>query len=72
MARYEGKGYAELKSEVVDVLIAELSPVQEKVKSLLADKASLEEIYRKGAEKANYVSNKMLRKMQKKVGFIPR
>ncbi len=72
VARYEGKGYAELKSEVADVLIAELSPVQEKVKALLADKASLEEIYRKGAEKANYVSNKMLRKMQKKVGFIPR
>jgi tryptophanyl-tRNA synthetase len=70
--RYEGKGYAELKAEVADVLIEELTPVQEKVKALLADKASLEEIYRKGAEKANYVSNKMLRKMQKKVGFIPR
>ena len=72
VARYEGKGYAELKSEVSDALIEELTPVQEKVKALLSDKASLEEIYRKGAEKANYVSNKMLRKMQKKVGFIPR
>lgn len=72
VTRYEGKGYAELKSEVTDVLIAELSPVQEKVKALLNDKAALEEIYRKGAEKANYVSSKMLRKMQKKVGFIPR
>ena len=32
----------------------------------------LEEIYKKGAEKANYVANKTLRKMQKKIGFIPR
>lgn len=72
VARYEGKGYAQLKAEVADVLVEELTPVQEKIKALLSDKASLEAIYKKGAEKANYVANKMLRKMQKKVGFIPR
>ncbi|MEG1002746.1 tryptophan--tRNA ligase [Clostridium sp.] len=69
---YEGKGYADLKSDVADTIIAELEPIQEKVKNLLKDKKALETIYKEGANKANYVANKTLRKMQKKIGFIPR
>ena len=69
---YKGKGYADLKKDVADAIIGELEPIQTKVKELLKDKKYLESIYRKGAEKANYVSMKTLRKMQKKIGFIPR
>ncbi|MGL4571682.1 MAG: tryptophan--tRNA ligase [Clostridium sp.] len=69
---YEGKGYADLKADVADTIIAELEPIQEKVKNLLKDKKALETIYKEGANKANYVANKTLRKMQKKIGFIPR
>ena len=69
---YEGKGYAELKRDAAEIIIDELSPLQEKVKELLNNKEYLESIYKKGAEKANYVSQKTLRKMQKKIGFIPR
>jgi len=69
---YKGKGYAELKKDVADSIIGELEPIQTKVKELLKDKAYLESIYKKGAEKAHYISMKTLRKMQKKIGFIPR
>ena len=69
---YEGKGYADLKKDVADIIIEELTPVQEKVKSPLSDKKYLEEIYKNGAQKANYTANKVLRKMQKKIGLIPR
>jgi len=69
--KYEGLGYAQFKKDLAEAIVAELSPIQEKVKLILADKGYLEEIYKKGAEKANYISNKMLRKMQKKIGFIP-
>ncbi|WP_426348386.1 tryptophan--tRNA ligase [Alloiococcus sp. CFN-8] len=69
---YEGKGYADLKKDAAEIIIAELSPLQEKVKGLLDNKEYLESIYKKGAEKANYISQKTLRKMQKKIGFIPR
>lgn len=69
---YKGKGYAELKKDVADAIIGELEPIQTKVKELLKDKAYLESIYKKGAEKAQYISMKTLRKMQKKIGFIPR
>ena len=43
-----------------------------KRQALLGDKKALEEIYKKGAEKANYAAMKTLRKMQKKIGLIPR
>jgi tryptophanyl-tRNA synthetase len=64
-------GYAQFKADVAEAIIAELSPVQEKVKALLGDKAYLESIYKAGAEKAYYISMKTLRKMQKKIGLIP-
>ena len=69
---YLGKGYADLKKDTAEIIIEELAPVQERVKSLLSDKKYLEEIYKNGALKANYVANKTLRKMQKKIGLIPR
>lgn len=69
---YEDKGYAELKADVADALIEELTPIQDKVKELLKDKKYLESIYKEGAQKASYVANKTLRKVQKKVGMIPR
>lgn len=69
---YEGKGYAELKADVGEALVNELAPIQAKVNELLKDKKALEAIYKDGASKASYVANKTLRKMQKKIGFIPR
>ncbi|SHF24761.1 MULTISPECIES: tryptophan--tRNA ligase [Caloramator] len=70
VADYEGQGYAKLKQDVAEIIIEELKPIQDEVNKLLSDKAYLESIYRKGAEKANYVANKTLRKMQRKIGFI--
>ncbi len=69
---YKDKGYADLKKDVADAIVNELEPIQNKVNEILKDKKSLEEIYKLGAEKANYISMKTLRKMQKKIGFIPR
>ncbi len=72
VARFEGKGYAEFKKEVGDAIVRELEPVQQRVKDLLANKTELEAIYKVGAEKANYMAMKTLRKTQKKIGLIPR
>jgi tryptophanyl-tRNA synthetase len=69
--KYEGQGYAQFKKDVAEAIVGELEPIQKKVKELLTDKAYLENIYKAGAEKANYVATKTLRKMQKKIGFIP-
>jgi tryptophanyl-tRNA synthetase len=70
--KYEGQGYAQFKIDVAEALIADLEPIQKRASELLADKAQLEAIYRKGAEKASRAANNTLRKMHKKIGFIPR
>lgn len=72
VSRYEGKGYAEFKSDVADLVIEELKPIREKSEYLLKNKDYLEEIYAKGAQKAENAARKTLRKVQKKVGFIPK
>ena len=69
---YKGKGYADLKKDAADAIVDELARIQEKVKELLKDKKYLESIYKEGAQKASYAAAKTLRKVQKKVGMIPR
>jgi len=71
-AKYEGSGYAQFKLDVAEAIVTELEPIQKKIKELLNNKDYLEGIYKAGAEKANYVATKTLRKMQKKIGLIPR
>lgn len=68
--KYKGQGYAQFKLDVAEAIVRELEPVQKRVKELLEDKKSLEEIYKAGAQKANYVANKTLKKIQKKVGLV--
>lgn len=70
--RYEGKGYSEFKEDLAEVVINGLTPIQEKFNYYMKNKDYLESVYKKGAERANYVSNKTLRKVYKKVGFIER
>lgn len=69
---YEGKGYAQFKDDVAEVIVGELKPIQDKIDYLLKNKDYLEKIYIMGAEKAENKARKTLRKVQKKVGFIPR
>ncbi|NYB75341.1 tryptophan--tRNA ligase [Sedimentibacter hydroxybenzoicus DSM 7310] len=72
VADYEGKGYAQFKDDVAEVVINELKPIQEKIDYLLKNKDYLEKIYQSGAEKADATARKTLRKVSKKVGFLPK
>lgn len=66
---FEGKGYGDLKTEVGDVLVAEIEPIQKRFKEILADKKYLDDILEKNAETAKYLANKTLRKVKKKIGY---
>ena len=55
-----------------EAVIETLRPIREETQRLLKDKAYLESVYRDGAQKASYVAEKTLRKVYKKVGFLPR
>lgn len=69
---FEGKGYGDFKTAVGEAVAEALRPVQEEYKRLMASKDYLNDIMKKGAEQANYLANKTLRKVYKKVGLIPR
>jgi tryptophanyl-tRNA synthetase len=71
-AEMEGKGYGDLKNRTADAVIAALDPLQAEYKRLIADKQFLLDTLLAGAEKANYLATKTLRKVQKKIGFAPR
>ena len=69
---FDGQGYGKFKPAVGEAVVEMLRPIQEEAKRIMADKAYLEGVYRAGAEKAEYIASKTLRKVYKKVGFLPR
>lgn len=69
---FDGKGYGDFKLAVGEAVVDVLRPLQTKMEELSKDKAYIDGIIKANAEKANYVANKTLRKVQKKVGFPER
>ena len=65
-----GKEYSFLKKELSDLLISEITPVGKEIKKLLDDKAHLEQILKKGKEKANIIAEENLKNIREKVGLI--
>ncbi|MDU5376972.1 tryptophan--tRNA ligase [Peptoniphilus lacydonensis] len=70
--KYENLGYGEFKEDLGEVVVEGLRPLRERFKEIRDDKAYLESVYKEGSEKASYLARKTLRKVYKKVGFIPR
>ncbi|WP_211171125.1 tryptophan--tRNA ligase [Bacillus sp. DNRA2] len=67
-AAYEGKGYGDFKADLAKVVVDELAPIQQKYHELM-ESAVLDEILDRGAEKANKVASKMLKKMENAMGL---
>jgi tryptophanyl-tRNA synthetase len=67
-ARYEGRGYGDFKNDVAEVVIKTLTPIQERYKQLM-ESDELDRILDQGAEKANAVASKMVKKMENAMGL---
>ncbi|MFF2499636.1 tryptophan--tRNA ligase [Peribacillus sp. NPDC058075] len=65
---YEGKGYGDFKSDLAEVVLGEILPIQERYNELI-DSPELDEILDRGAERANMEANKMIRKMYNGMGL---
>lgn len=66
---FSSVGYGDFKTAVADAVINELKPIQEKFKELSADKDYIDNVIKQGSEKAEYMANRTLRKVKKKVGL---
>ena len=68
---FDGAGYGAFKTAVGEAVVAELEPVQKRVKELEKNKDYLDEVIKYGAERAGKLAARTLTKVQKKVGFPP-
>lgn len=69
---FDGKGYGDFKLAVGESVAGVLCPIQEKYSMFMNDKAQLEQIYRDSAAKAEWMANKTLTKVYKKLGLVAR
>jgi len=65
---YVGKGYADFKKDLAEVIVDFLTPFQERMKELSDEKVL--EILKAGAEKVRPLAQKKLSEVKKKVGFV--
>lgn len=71
-ARFDGRGYGHLKTEVAERVVALLSPIQARCAEVLAAPDYLQQVLREGADKAAAVADATLVRVHDALGFIPR
>jgi len=70
--RYEGRGYADFKADLGDVVVEALAPIQARIRELETDKSYTLEVLRIGAERAEAIAARTLVKVRERVGLVPR
>ena len=68
VAKYDGVGYGDFKASVANAVTAHLAPIQNRYAELL-ESDELDRILDEGAEKANFLANKTLKKMENAMGL---
>ena len=68
VARYEGCGYGQFKSDLAEIVVAELEPIQQRMKELLKSNV-IDEVLDAGAKRANQLAFKKVKKVEHKMGL---
>lgn len=71
-ARYEGRGYADFKADLGEVVVEALTPIQRRIRELETDKAHTLEVLRAGAERAEAIATRTLDKVRERMGLLAR
>ncbi|MHC4591628.1 MAG: tryptophan--tRNA ligase [Planctomycetota bacterium] len=69
--RYAGKGYAQFKADLVEVVIDTLRPIQARYRDFREDEGEMKSILKCGAEAALERSRRTLEVVYERVGLIP-
>lgn len=67
---FDGKGYGDFKLAVGEAVADSLQPVRDNFARLMQDKEYLKKCYTEGAQKALSISQKVVSKVYRKVGFV--
>lgn len=68
VSKYEGSGYGDFKASVAKAVTEHLAPIQERYAALI-NSDELDKVLDAGAEKANFLANKTLKKMENAMGL---
>ena len=68
-SRYEGKGYGDLKRDLGDLIVDQLSPIQRRYGELTTDAAELDRLIARGAERARAIATPVLDRVKKAAGL---
>jgi tryptophanyl-tRNA synthetase len=71
-ARYAGRGYADFKADLGEVVVDALAPFQERMRELEADPSFTLAVLHAGAERAEAIAARTLAKVRERVGLVPR
>jgi tryptophanyl-tRNA synthetase len=66
---FAGKNFSEFKEKLSQVLVDKIEPISLEIKKLLNDQSYLDKILLDGAEKADLIASKKIKKMREIVGF---
>ncbi len=69
---FANTGYGTFKKAVGEAVVANLEPIQQKVKELEKNQDYINDVIKQGAEKASVLAQRTLQKVQKKIGFPTR
>lgn len=67
---FQGKSYVEFKDALAEVVVAGLTPFQQRYNELQKERSEVLELLKRGAEKASAIANPMLASVKEKIGFI--
>jgi tryptophanyl-tRNA synthetase len=70
-AAYVGRGYGDLKKDLAEVVVDFVTPFRDRTLELLEDRAELDAVLRRGAERAREVAERTLADVYDRVGFVP-
>ncbi len=68
--QYAGRGYGDLKGDLAEVVVEFVTPFRERTLELLDDRAELDQVLLRGAEKARAVAARTLADVYDRVGLI--
>lgn len=68
--RYRGAGYGRFKTDLADVIVEALAPIQERYHAIVDDRAGLADMLARGADAARRRSHAILTRVHDALGFI--
>lgn len=70
IAQFEGEGFSTLKKALTEIAVSHLSPITEEIRKLKAAPDYIDAILKNGAERANVIAEKNIKKIKEIVGFL--